>query len=98
MTHLSDIPQVLKSDLHKFRSQTATDLKTSDESSIRTVEISFYDHEIHVDDKLIANITHDHSDFVTQRWVVVINDVEIHRANTWMKCYDYIIWHYKKGT
>ncbi|MBE9213138.1 hypothetical protein IQ247_10715 [Plectonema cf. radiosum LEGE 06105] len=64
----------------------------------KTVEISFYDHEIHVDDKLIANITHDHSDFVTQRWVVVINDVEIHRANTWMKCYDYIIWHYKKGT
>ncbi len=62
------------------------------------VEISFYDHEIYVDDKLIASITHDHSDFVTQPWVVIINDVEIHRANTWMKCYDYIIWHFKRGT
>ena len=98
MTHLSDIPQVLKSDLHKLRFQTATDLKTSDESSIKTVEISFYDHEIYASDKLIASITHDHSDFVTQPWVVVINDVEIHRANTWMKCYDYIIWHFKRGT
>ncbi|MEA5596871.1 hypothetical protein [Rivularia sp. UHCC 0363] len=82
----------------KYEKLIATDLKTSHESSIRTVEISFYDHEIYASDKLIASITHDHSDFVTQRWVVVINDLEIHRANTWMKCYDYIIWHYKKGT
>ncbi len=98
MTHLSDIPQVLKSDKHKLRFQTATDLKTSYESSIKTVEISFYDHEIYASDKLIASITHDHSDFVTQPWVVIINDVEIHRANTWMRCYDYIIWHFKRGT
>lgn len=82
----------------KYKKLIATDLKTSYESSLRTVEISFYDHEIYAGEKLIACITHDHDDFVTQRWVVMINDVEIHRANTWAKCYEYIAWHYKQGT
>lgn len=63
-----------------------------------TIEISFYDHEVYAGEKLIASITHDHDDFATQRWVVMVNNIEIHRANTWAKCYDYIIWHYKKGT
>ncbi|MGB6297610.1 MAG: hypothetical protein WBF90_15700 [Rivularia sp. (in: cyanobacteria)] len=88
--------QVLNRNKHK--QYYATDLNANHENSIRTLEISFYDHEIYAGKKLIACITHDHDDFVTQRWVVMINDVEIHRANTWAKCYDYIIWHYKQGT
>ncbi|MBD2200854.1 MULTISPECIES: hypothetical protein [Calothrix] len=36
------------------------------------IEISCYDYELYVGDKLIASITYDHDDFVTQRWVVVI--------------------------
>ena len=63
-----------------------------------TIEISFYDHEVYAGDKLIASITHDHDDFATQRWVVMVNNVEIHRAITCAKCHDYIIWHYKQGT
>lgn len=62
------------------------------------VEISCYDYEIHVGDKLIANITYDHNDFVTQRWVVMVNSVEEHRADTWAKCHNHITWHYKQGT
>lgn len=69
-----------------------------EEFKFTLIEISFYDHEIYAGDKLIACITHDSDDFATQRWVVMINDVEIHRANTWAKCHDYIIWHYKQGT
>ncbi|MFK0731521.1 MAG: hypothetical protein ACIWVG_10225, partial [Gloeotrichia echinulata HAB0833] len=49
-------------------------------------------------DKLIASITYDDDDFVTQRWVVMVNSVEEHRADTWAKCHNYIIWHYKQGT
>jgi len=60
---------------------------------LRTVEITFYDHEIYAGDKLIASITHDHTDFVTQRWVVTVNGVEEHRADTWAKCHRYIQWH-----
>ncbi len=64
---------------------------------VTSVEISFYDHEIYADDKLVAKITHDHDDFITQRWVVMVNDVEVHRADTWGKCYDYITWHFSHG-
>ena len=98
MTHLCFLSQVLKADKNKLPSMTATDSSAISQENIRTVEISFYDHEIYAGEKLIACITHDHDDFATQRWVVMINSVEVHRANTWAKCYDYIIWHYKQGT
>ena len=88
--------QVLNRNKHK--QYYATDLNANHENSIRTLEISFYDHEIYAGEKLIACITHDHDDFATQRWVVMINGVEVHRTNTWAKSYDYIIWHYKQGT
>ncbi|WP_373529407.1 hypothetical protein [Nostoc sp.] len=65
---------------------------------LTTVEITFYDHEIYADNKLIASITHDHTDFVTQRWVVMVNGTEEHRADTWAKCYRYIQWHYQDST
>ncbi|NDJ25921.1 hypothetical protein GS682_30915 [Nostoc sp. B(2019)] len=65
---------------------------------LRTVEISFYDHEYYCGDKLIAAITHDHADFVTQRWVVMVNGAEIHRAATPMLCDRYILIHHKDGS
>ncbi|NDJ25576.1 hypothetical protein GS682_28980 [Nostoc sp. B(2019)] len=65
---------------------------------LRTVEISFYDHEYYCGDKLIAAITHDDNDFVTQRWVVMVNGVEIHRAATPMLCDRYIRIHYKDSS
>jgi hypothetical protein len=76
----------------------STDLNVVPQIDIKAVEISFYDHEIYASDKLIAKITHDADDFVTQRWVVTINEVEVYRANTWAKSYNYITWHYNQGT
>ncbi|WP_035140505.1 hypothetical protein [Fischerella sp. PCC 9605] len=64
---------------------------------LTSVEISFYEHEIYHAQKLIARITHEDDDFETQRWVVMINSVEIHRASTWAKCHSYITYHYKQG-
>jgi hypothetical protein len=65
---------------------------------LTTVEISFYDHEYYADDKLIAAITYDHADFVTQPWVVMLNNKEVHRAATVMLCHRYICTHYKDGS
>ncbi|MCC5619416.1 hypothetical protein LC605_31025 [Nostoc sp. CHAB 5836] len=60
------------------------------------IEISFYDHEYYAGDKLIAAITYDND--LTQPWVVMVNNKEIHRAATVMLCHRYICSHYKDGT
>jgi hypothetical protein len=65
---------------------------------LTTVEISFYEHEIHLNNQLIAKITYDHSNFVTQPWLVMVNDKEEWRANTWARCYRYICTHHKDGS
>ncbi|MBW4557131.1 MAG: hypothetical protein KME59_14520 [Trichormus sp. ATA11-4-KO1] len=63
---------------------------------LRTVEISFYDHEIYCGTQLIATISYD--DDLTQPWVVLLENAEKFRANTWAKCYRYISWHHQDGT
>ena len=64
---------------------------------LRIVEISFDHHEYYADDKLIASISHD-DNHLTQCWVVMINDKEVFRANTLMRCDRFICTHYKDGT
>jgi hypothetical protein len=61
------------------------------------VEISFDHHEYYADDKLVASITYD-DNHLTQRWVVMINDEEVFRANTLMRCDRFICTHYKDGS
>ncbi|BBD63311.1 hypothetical protein NIES2109_61610 (plasmid) [Nostoc sp. HK-01] len=61
-------------------------------------EISFYEYEIYCGTELIATISYDHSNFVTQRWTVIVNGVEIFRRSWWQKCFDDIRWHYKRGS
>ncbi|MBW4565016.1 MAG: hypothetical protein KME32_28720 [Mojavia pulchra JT2-VF2] len=65
---------------------------------LQIVDISFFDKEYYASDKLIATVTHDDDDFVTQRWVVVINNAEVFRAATPMICHRFICIHYKDGT
>jgi hypothetical protein len=60
------------------------------------IEISFYDHEYYAGDKLIAAISYD--DDLTQPWVMMVNNKEVHRAATVMLCHRYICSHYKDGT
>ncbi|MEH1863493.1 MAG: hypothetical protein V7K69_00385 [Nostoc sp.] len=61
------------------------------------VEISFDHHEYYADDKLVASISHD-DNHLTQRWVVMVNDKEVFRANTLMRCDRFICTHYKDGS
>ena len=61
------------------------------------VEISFDHHEYYADDKLVASISHD-DNHLTQRWVVMVNEKEVFRANTVMRCHRFICIHYKDGT
>ncbi|MBW4457726.1 MAG: hypothetical protein KME55_36660 [Nostoc indistinguendum CM1-VF10] len=65
--------------------------------SLRIVEISFDHHEYYVGNQLIASIAHD-DNHLTQRWVVMVNDKEVFRANTLMRCHRFICTHYKDGT
>ncbi|ARV57991.1 hypothetical protein BZZ01_04475 [Nostocales cyanobacterium HT-58-2] len=62
-----------------------------------TQEISFYHHKVLANNKTIAEITYDHGDFVTQPWVVMVNK-EVWRANTYLKCFNYISRNHKMGT
>ncbi|MBO3463098.1 hypothetical protein G7B40_037990 [Aetokthonos hydrillicola Thurmond2011] len=69
------------------------------EPEIQFIDLDgFYTYEAQVALQVIATITHDCEDFVTQPWVVMVGEVEVHRADTWAKCADYIRWHYKQGT
>ncbi|MGF2037256.1 MAG: hypothetical protein RMZ43_018370 [Nostoc sp. CmiVER01] len=61
------------------------------------VEISFDHHEYYAGNQLIATISHE-DDHLTQRWVVMINDKEVFRANTLMRCDRFICTHYKDGS
>ncbi|MBD2732146.1 hypothetical protein H6G96_39355, partial [Nostoc sp. FACHB-892] len=54
------------------------------------VEISFDHHEYYAGNQLVASISHD-DNHLTQRWVVMVNDKEVFRANTLMRC-DRFIW------
>ncbi|MBD2248980.1 hypothetical protein [Nostoc sp. FACHB-888] len=61
------------------------------------VEISFDHHEYYANDKLVASISYD-DNHLTQRWVVMVNEKEVFRANTLMRCDRFICTHYKDGT
>ncbi|MHC5778771.1 hypothetical protein [Nostoc sp.] len=64
---------------------------------LRIVEISFDYHEYYAGNQLIASISYD-DNHLTQRWVVMVNDEEVFRANTLMRCDRFICTHYKDGT
>ena len=64
---------------------------------LRIVEISFDHHEYYAGNQLIGSISHD-DNHLTQRWVVMVNDKEVFRANTLMRCDRFICTHYKDST
>ncbi|MBG1261487.1 hypothetical protein [Nostoc commune] len=90
-----DQQAVAQTELDQF---IATQAQAIAPELLTTVEISFYDHEIYADKELIATITYDQADFVTQPWVVLVNGQEEFRHNSWARCYRYIQWHYQDGT
>jgi hypothetical protein len=56
------------------------------------------EHNIFAGDRVIAKIILTDEDFETQPWIVIVNGIEIHRANTWARCFHYITWHFTQGT
>ncbi|WP_414572328.1 hypothetical protein [Nostoc sp. CCY 9925] len=61
-------------------------------------EINPHHFEIFAGKQLIAYISYDNGEFVTQPWVMMVNGVEIFRHNTQAWCYRFICWHYKDNT
>ncbi|MDF5733330.1 MAG: hypothetical protein PUP92_36450 [Rhizonema sp. PD38] len=69
------------------------------EPEVQFIDLNgFYNYEAFASGQTIATITYDCGDFVTQPWVVMVAEVEVHRADTWAKCAHYVQWHYKRGT
>jgi hypothetical protein len=105
MTYTTHTQQAIPSSSRNEQKAVQTELYSYIEAEAQAVapeeltiiEISFYDHEIYANDRLIAQITYDHNDFVTQPWLVMVNGTEEFRANTWTKCYRYICTHHKDG-
>ncbi|MCC5633636.1 hypothetical protein LC613_40075 [Nostoc sphaeroides CHAB 2801] len=64
---------------------------------LRIVEISFGDHEYYAGNQLVASISYD-DDHLTQRWVVMVNEKEVFRTNTVMRCHRFICTHHKDGS
>ncbi|WP_292808256.1 hypothetical protein [Nostoc sp. JL23] len=59
---------------------------------LRIVEISFDHHEYYAGNQLVASISYD-DNHLTQRWIVMVNDKEVFRANTLMRCDRFICTH-----
>jgi hypothetical protein len=97
MTYATDAFQVSSTERHE---------PPRNLSDVKAVEISFEEHEIFAGDRAMVGdralpiakiILHD-EDFETQPWIVIVNGIEIHRGNTWMKCFHFITWHFTQGT
>jgi hypothetical protein len=65
---------------------------------LTVIEINPHHFEIFAGKRLIAYISYDNGEFVTQPWLVMVNGEEKFRANTWAKCHRFIYWHHKDGT
>lgn len=65
---------------------------------LTTVEINCYHYEVYALKQLVAYITYDYDEFVTQPWVVMVNGEEKFRHQTQAQCYRYIQWHHQDGT
>ncbi|MEA5569259.1 hypothetical protein [Anabaena sp. UHCC 0399] len=66
--------------------------------SFTTVEINRHHFEVYAGKRLIAYISYDHSEFVTQPWVVMVCGEEKFRHTTLTRCQRFINWHHKDGT
>lgn len=90
-----DERDLAQDELQQYMNQQAQAVAPEEFTSI---EIDFYHHEIYANGQLIAQIAYDHSDFVTQPWLVIVNDKEEFRADAWGRCYRYICTHHKDGS
>ncbi|MDZ8261961.1 hypothetical protein [Nostoc sp. ChiQUE01b] len=82
----------------EFDRYIATQAEAVAPEELAIKEINPHHFEIFAGKQLIAYISYDSSEFVTQPWVVMVNGVEIFRHNTQAWCYRYITWHYKDCT
>ncbi len=92
-----DEQTIAQSELNAYIANLAQEI--APEPEVQFIDLNgFYNYEALANGETIAIITHDSDNFVTQPWIVMVGEVEVHRADTWAKCAHYIQWHYKQGT
>ncbi|WP_242049366.1 hypothetical protein [Aulosira sp. FACHB-615] len=82
----------------EFDQYLATQSQAIAPEPLTTVEINSHHFEIYAGKWLVAYITYNYDEFVTQPWIVMVNGVEKFRHNTQAWCHRFIEWHYKDGT
>ncbi|MBD2498918.1 hypothetical protein [Nostoc sp. FACHB-280] len=90
-----DEQAITQDELNKYVAEQAEAIAPEE---LTVTEINPHHFEIFAGKQLIAYISYDSSEFVTQPWVVMVNGNEIFRHNTQARCFRYIEWHYKDGT
>ncbi|ABA25029.1 conserved hypothetical protein (plasmid) [Trichormus variabilis ATCC 29413] len=65
---------------------------------LTTVKINPHHFEVYAAKRLIAYISYDNSEYVTQPWVVMVNGEEKFRHFAISQCHRFIEWHHKDGT
>ncbi|MBD2457711.1 hypothetical protein H6G80_27025 [Nostoc sp. FACHB-87] len=82
----------------KFNRYIADQANLIAPEELTVIEINPHHFEIFAGKQLIAYISYDSSEFVTQPWVVMVNGNEIFRHTTQAQCQRFIEWHYKDNT
>ncbi|MBD2491710.1 hypothetical protein [Aulosira sp. FACHB-615] len=90
-----DAQSLAQAELAQYMSQQAQAVAPE---PLTTVEINSHHFEIYAGKWLVAYITYDYDEFVTQPWVVMVNGVEKFRHTTQAQCFRFIEWHHKDGT
>ncbi|MBD2505585.1 hypothetical protein [Anabaena azotica] len=65
---------------------------------LTTQQINPHHFEVYAGNRLVAYISYDNNEYVTQRWVVMVNGEEKFRHFAISQCHRFINWHHKDGT
>ncbi|WP_414756570.1 hypothetical protein [Anabaena sp. CCY 9910] len=90
-----DQQAIAQAELENFIADQAEAVAPED---LTTVEINPHHFEVYAAKRLIAYVSYDNSEFVTQPWVVMVNGEEKFRHFAISQCDRFIDWHHKDGT
>lgn len=90
-----DEQAIAQAELNQHIEQQAEEIAPE---SLTIQQINPRHYEVFSSNQLIAYITYDNAEFVTQRWVVMVAGNEIFRHNTIARCQRYVQWHHKDGS
>ncbi|MBD2505166.1 hypothetical protein [Anabaena azotica] len=90
-----DEQAIAQAELYQHIAQQAQDIAPEE---LTTQQINPHHFEVYAGNRLVAYISYDNSEYVTQRWVVMVCGEEKFRHFAISQCHRFIDWHHKDGT